>query len=67
MASVRIILHGDAMIDDGVLDLMILPEPDRTERLDAPSHVSCETVQRAFVPSALRHGARGLSTSQKTR
>ena len=40
-------LCPDALIDDGLLDLMILPELDRTARLDAFSHL-------------LREGAAGI-------
>jgi lipid kinase YegS len=40
-------LCPDALIDDGLLDLMILPELDRTARLDAFSHL-------------LREGAAGV-------
>jgi len=46
-------LCPDALIDDGLLDLMILPELDRAARLDAFSHL-------------LREGAAGIRAEQVT-
>ena len=40
-------LCPDALVDDGLLDLLILPEPDRAARLDAFTHL-------------LREGAAGV-------
>ena len=46
-------LCPNAVIDDGLLDLMILPELDRAARLDAFSHL-------------LREGAAGIRAEQVT-
>ena len=46
-------LCPNAVIDDGLLDLMILPEMDRAARLDAFSHL-------------LREGAAGIRAEQVT-
>jgi diacylglycerol kinase family enzyme len=45
-------LCPDALIDDGLLDLMILPELDHAGRREAFSAPLCSaTARRAFVPS----------------
>ena len=58
-------LCPDALIDDGLLDLMILPELDHAARLAAFSHC-CGRVRRAFAPNWSRHDALGSSSSRMT-
>ena len=58
-------LCPDALIDDGQLDLMILPELDHAARLDA-FPICYAKARRLSAPNWLRREARGSSTSRRT-
>src|SRR5262245_32230924 len=58
-------LCPDAVLDDGLLDLMILPELDHAAA-STLSPICCGKVRRLSAPNWLRREARGSSTSRRT-